>query len=68
MERQLRTQMSFDNRDTTIDLWAFFLVLLLLTLNIIYCECYLMTYLCGIPKRGYIYGSSCKTVSNSASD
>ena len=28
-----------------------------------------MTYLCGKPKRGYIYGSSCKTlVSNSAND
>ena len=26
-----------------------------------------MTYLCGKPKRGYIYGSSCKTlISNSA--
>ena len=34
----------------------------------VYCECYLMIYLCGKPKRGYIYGSSCKTVSNSANN
>ena len=32
----------------------FFLVLLLLIFNIKFnCECYLMSYLCGKPKRGY---------------
>ena len=51
-------------------IFALFLVLLWLTLDIIcYFVCSLMTYLCGKPKRFYIYGSSCKTlVSNSAND
>ena len=33
-----------------------------LWISFVYRECYLMTYLCGKPKKGYIYGSSCKTL------
>ena len=34
----------------------------------VYCECYLMTYLCGKPKRGYVYGGSCKTLVSICAD
>ena len=50
----------------------YFLVLLLLTLNILYLlwmslNATLNAYLCGAPNRRYIYGSCCKTlVSNCA--
>ena len=83
MERQLCTQMSVwqqryhNNVCHVVDVlinfgqmfalfWYFYRWLWIL---FVYCECYLMIYLCGKPKRGYIYGSSCKTlVSNSVND
>ena len=85
MERQLCTQMSVwqkgYNNNVCHVVWMFWLTLgrsfaLFLCTFIVDFEYHLfivgatlMTYLCGKPKRDYIYGSSCKTlVSNSAND
>ena len=85
MERQLCTQMSVwqqgYNNNVCHVVWMFWLTLgrsfvLFLCTFVVDFEYYLfivgatlMTYLCGKPKRDYIYGSSCKTlVSNSAND